>query len=87
MESSFAELAQRDAREWAARMDEALGQLGSLLAEGAVIAGAIDVKVGVPSPLGLAPTYPGLGGPVIAVLRSADLRAAIARWRSLRPQI
>lgn len=87
MAGSFAELAQRDAAEWASRLDAALDEVGALLAEGQGLAGAIDTKVGVPSPIGLAPGYPGLNGPVIALLRPSDLKAAIARWRSLRTMI
>lgn len=87
MESSFADLAQRDATEWAGRLEQALDSVEELLQEGQIIAGAVDIKLGVPSPLGLAPSYPGLSGPVIAVLRAADLRAAIARWKSLKERI
>jgi hypothetical protein len=55
--------------------------------EGQGLAGAIDTKVGVPSPIGLGPTYPGLKGPVIALLRPHHLKAAVARWRLLRTKI
>jgi hypothetical protein len=84
---TFAEIARRDALEWAGRLGAALDEVDALLAEGAGIAGAIDAKVGVPSPRGLAPTYPGLDGPVIALLRPSDLKAAVARWTSLRAGI
>ena len=87
MESSFAALAQRDAREFAARLEKCLDQVEMLLAEGRIIERAINAKVGAPSPIGLAPTYPGLSGPVIALLRAADLRAAVARWKSLKERI
>ena len=86
-EATFAGLAQRDAREWADRMETCLREAESLLAEGQAIAGAIDAKVGVASSLGLAPSYPGLDGPVIAVLRAPELRAAVARWKSLKERI
>jgi hypothetical protein len=84
---TFAEIAQADAREWAKRTERALDALDALLAEGRGIAAAIDARIGEPSPLGLAPRYPGLSGPVVAVLRAPELRAAAARWRSLKEGI
>lgn len=82
VEVTFADLAQRDARELAGRLADGLRRVDALLDEAQGLAGAIDAKVGVASPLGLAPTYPGLTGPVIAVLR-----AAIDRWKSLNERI
>jgi hypothetical protein len=85
--NTFAGLAQRDARELAARLGKVLDEAEALFEEGRVLSGAIDAKVGVPSPLGLAPTYPGLAGPVVAVLRAPEPRAAIARWKALKAQV
>jgi hypothetical protein len=85
--TTFAEIAQRDAREWADRMEQVLDRVEELLQEGRIVEGAVDAKVGVPSPLGLAPSYPGLRGPVIAVLRAPELRAAVARWKSMKERI
>lgn len=87
MEMTFPELAQRDAIEWVSRLEILLNQIEPLLVEGQGLGAAIDAKVGVPSPLGLPPSYPGLKGPVVALLRPAELRAAIARWRVLRAEI
>lgn len=87
MGSTFAEIAQADAREWAARVDETLDRLSALLIEGQAVAGAIDAKVGIPSPVGGPPSYPGLHGPVVAVLRARELREALERWRTLKERI
>jgi hypothetical protein len=85
--ATFAALAQRDAGAWADRAAMCLDELESLLREGQILAAAIDARVGVPSPLGAAPAYPGLRGPVIAVLRAPDLRAAVERWKWLKERI